>query len=158
MKIKNPNLHCLWNPLQPFQISLNVALIFHIVYWITFAIINKLQVPVQFFFLILCVVGLFQVWLLLPFLCSFLIFSIWPIAVWPFARYLHWLVFCYRVWIIVRTWLKGFKEIVSVLNQFGLEKDQITWMSYNEIYLLLIFCCCSIVPLFFEDFAQCKMT
>lgn len=137
-KIKNSNLHCLWNPLQSFQIPLNVLLIFHIISWITFAIINKLQ-SAHLIFLILCVVDLFQIWLLLTFLCSFLIFSIWRIAVWPFARYFIDCSFVTGYGSLSELDLEGFKKIVSVLNQFGLEKDQIIRMSYNEIYLLLIF-------------------
>lgn len=146
-----------WNPFQFFQIALTVLLIFHILCWITFAIINKLYVPISFFFLNLCVVGLFQIWLLLPFFVLF--FNLFNLAFCSltFCKVLHRLLSCYRLWIIVRIWLEGFNEIVSVLNQFGFEKDQIIWMSYNEIYLLLIFFC-STIPLFFEDFAQCKMT
>lgn len=138
-KIKNSNLRCLWNPLQSFQIPLNVLLIFHIISWITFAIINKFQSPHLIFFKILCVVGLSQIWLLLTFLCSVLIFSIRRIAVWPFARYFIDSSFVTGYGSLSELDLEGFKEIVSVLNQFDLEKDQIIWMSYNEIYLLLIF-------------------
>lgn len=121
-----------WNPLQSSQIALNVLLIFHIICWITFAIINKLQSPrffVCLFFSISCVMGLFQIRLLLTFLRSFFNLSNLAYCCLTFCKVLYRLLFCHRVWIIVRTWLEGFKEVVSVFNQFGLEKDQITCLT-----------------------------
>lgn len=100
-KIKNSNLHCLWNPLQSFQIALNVLLIFHIICWITFAIINKLQSPCLAFFFppppILCVVGMFQIWLFVNIFALF--FNLFNLAYCclTFCKVLYRLLFCYRV-------------------------------------------------------------
>lgn len=136
-KIKNSNLHCLWNPLQSFQIPLNVLLIFHVLSWITFAIINKLQ-SAHLIFLILCGGFVSDLAFVNIFVLFFNLFNLAYCCL-TFCKVLHRLLLVAGLGSLSELDWEGFKKIVSVLNQFGLEKDQIIRMSYNEIYLLLIF-------------------
>lgn len=102
-------------------------------------------------------VGLFQIWLLLTFLCSFLIFSIWHIAVWPFAKYFIDCSFVTGYGSLSEPDWRGLERLCVCLKSvwFGEGPNYMTVLPWN---LLVAGLFCSVIPLFFEDFAQCKMT